>query len=376
MAALLYVAHPTVHLDHLAAPWIHVRGTLDGMSELGMDADLLRFPSLVERFRASGGGLLGSLSKGIARARLVSVIVSASSNDHCLYIRHYHDIAPAYPLLRMLGRPFAVEVNATLAEEAHGLTGAPHWLSALAGGLETTALKMAPRVVAVSGVLRNRLVQRGLSAERVGVAHNGHDPVPAAADPCAVGAPAGGVLFVGNFKPWHRAGLLLEAYARLDASIAPPLVLVGSGDTSDLERQSEGLGIASRTEFLGRKERSEVAKLVARASILVLPSTEDYGSPVKVFEYLGAGRPTVLPDLPNIREVVTPGEHAMLFPPGDVDRLAATLELLLRDRDRAERIGAEGRRLASSQFTWRSNAEHILDILRADPSVLREVPGD
>ena len=376
MSSLLYIAHPTVHLDHLAAPWIHVQGTLSGMKQLGVTAELLSTPRLVESFQASGPA--SRLSRGFARIRLLFGIVSASFSNRCLFIRHYHDIAPVYPVLRALGRPFAVEVNATLREEPHGLRRFPTWLLRLSEWLELRALKAAPRVVAVSGVLRARLVERGISEERVAVVHNGCDPglTEERTRETATGVDHQGIVFIGNFKPWHRADLLIEAYSRIDRHIAPDLILVGSGDTRDHEELAESLGVRQKVRFLGRRERSEVMRIASSASVLVLPNTEDYGSPVKVFEYLGSGRPTVLPDLPNIREIVTSGEHALLFTPGDPDHLAASIEILLRDGALASRIAASARRLALTSYSWRSNAERIVRFLRAEPCLLPEVSGD
>ncbi|MBD3368626.1 MAG: glycosyltransferase [Candidatus Eisenbacteria bacterium] len=376
MPSLLYIAHPTVHLDHLAAPWVHVQGTLSGMRSLGLRAELLGTPKLVERFRHPG---LGSApARGFARVCLFFDILRASFGGHCVYIRHYHDIAPVYPVLRMLGRRYAVEVNATLREEPHGLRGLPTWLLRLSEWLEIRALGAVPAIVTVSGVLRSRLVQRGLRGENITVSHNGYDPeLTENREGAAVDVEkGGGIVFIGNFKPWHRVDLLIEAYSKVDRSIASDLVLVGGGDTRAHEELAQSLGVRSAVRFLGRKDRAEVARIAAAAAVLVLPNTEDYGSPVKVFEYLGSGSPTVLPDLPNIREIVTSGEHALLFTPSDSEHLAASIEILLRDQELASRIAKSGRRLASASFSWRSNAERIIQFLRSEACLLPEVSDD
>jgi len=61
---------------------------------------------------------------------------------------------------------------------------------------------------------------------------------------------------------------------------------------------------------------------LADAAVAVLPLTEDlisasFTSPLKLFEYMAARVPIVASDLPSTREVLTPGENALLVPSND-----------------------------------------------------------
>jgi glycosyltransferase involved in cell wall biosynthesis len=86
---------------------------------------------------------------------------------------------------------------------------------------------------------------------------------------------------------------------------------------------------------------------------------------MKVFEYLASGRPTVLPDFPNIREIVGDGEHALLFEPANVGALSSCLMKLASDPDLAATLGRRGRELVCREHTWERNAERIIDALSA-----------
>ena len=86
--------------------------------------------------------------------------------------------------------------------------------------------------------------------------------------------------------------------------------------------------------------------------VLVLPHSNDYGSPMELFEYLASGRPAVFRDLPVVREVVRHEEHALLLRPGDHLELAPCLRRLLGDRELRLREGVRARRRELSDEIW------------------------
>ncbi|MCK4511162.1 glycosyltransferase family 4 protein, partial [bacterium] len=203
---------------------------------------------------------------------------------------------------------------------------------------------------------RARLLESGLDAARVFAVHNGCNCEPE-------GEPlpeeqTSGILFVGNFKPWQRVDLLIDALASLEDDTR--VLLAGGGDTAALRARADELGVADRVEFLGSVDRARVQDLMRKSRVLVLPHSNDYGSPMKLFEYLASGRASVFPDLPVVREVITHEEHALLFRPGDHLELAQCLRRLLADRELRVRLGTRGRALVCGEYTWRRNAERAL----------------
>ena len=79
--------------------------------------------------------------------------------------------------------------------------------------------------------------------------------------------------------------------------------------------------MASRVTFTGLIEPPQVRERLARANVLVLPNpasaiSSRFTSPLKLFEYMAAGRPIVASDLPALREVLSPDENAVLVTPG------------------------------------------------------------
>jgi glycosyltransferase involved in cell wall biosynthesis len=104
---------------------------------------------------------------------------------------------------------------------------------------------------------------------------------------------------------------------------------------------------------------------VAAFDAALIPAINEYASPLKLFDALAAGVPTLAPDQPNLRELVTDGEHALLFASGDALALAQKLAPLLADRTLGPRLGARGRaRLLEQDWTWDGNAARVAAIAR------------
>lgn len=366
--SICVIAHPSCWIDETAGPAVHLAGTMSGFTELGWRISSPRSRLLESMYRRRGGWL-SALLRGLCNLVLPLFILYAGLRcpGH-LYVRHYYTLCPAYWLFRALGRPFTLEVNATLVEEPRSHWSSCRWALSALQEFERRALRQAHSVTAVSGVLRERLVEQGLDRTRVFVVHNGADVLPTDIGR-EKGAPAG-ILYVGNFKRWHRIRLLLRAFAQIKEVFEDDLILVGSGDKDATLALADELRIGDRVRVLGPRPHEEVWRHMKTARVLVLPHTETYGSPLKLFEYLASGTPTVAPDLPNIREVVGPGRSALLFHPGSSAAMAAALRAVVEHPELAARLGANGRSLIAREFSWVRHAQRVASALGLSP-VLR-----
>jgi glycosyltransferase involved in cell wall biosynthesis len=102
------------------------------------------------------------------------------------------------------------------------------------------------------------------------------------------------------------------------------------------------------------------------ACAMPLPWTEHfafYASPIKLFEYMAAGRPIVATDLPSTAEVVADGETALLVPPGDPMALRVAVERLRADPALGARLAAAARARVMAEYTWSARAWRILAAL-------------
>ncbi|NDJ84884.1 MAG: glycosyltransferase family 4 protein, partial [Chloroflexi bacterium] len=170
--------------------------------------------------------------------------------------------------------------------------------------------------------------------------------------------------FVGSFQPYHRVDLLLEAFARLrQTRQGTHLLLIGSGKRfTKAQNQAERLGLLSDVTFTGQLPYEDVGAHTAAADITIMPATNTYGNPMKIYEYMAMGKAVIAPDQETITEIVTHGENAYLFAPEDIDSMAAALSAVIDDD--ALRHKLQHAALASSaDHTWDERAKVMEDAL-------------
>jgi glycosyltransferase involved in cell wall biosynthesis len=180
---------------------------------------------------------------------------------------------------------------------------------------------------------------------------------PPGSSPCTVG-------YAGHLYAWKGVDVLLEAIAQ----VADVRCLVAGGhpkepDLARLRALAARLGIESRVTFTGLVSPSEVPDVLARAHVLALPNPSSAisthaTSPLKLFEYMAAGKAIVASNLPAIREVLTHEVNALLVTPGDPGALAAAITRLAGDPALREALGAAAR-AGVAEYSWDRRAERL-----------------
>ena len=120
--------------------------------------------------------------------------------------------------------------------------------------------------------------------------------------------------------------------------------------------------------FTGKVPYREIPRHLAAMDIAVAPFTPNenfYFSPIKIFEYMVANKPTVGGRIGQVSEVLVDGETGRLYPPGNVEALAAVLIDLVNDPAARKRIGEAGRVWVERERTWDRNAEKVLEIAQS-----------
>src|SRR5262249_51810961 len=117
----------------------------------------------------------------------------------------------------------------------------------------------------------------------------------------------------------------------------------------------------------GLVDHAMVPALLDDFDIALQPKVVAYASPLKIFDYVAAGRAIVAPDQANIREILEHERTALLFDPNRTGALWQAVERLIADPDLRMRLGAAARaELEQRNFTWRGNAERIIAWAQTD----------
>jgi glycosyltransferase involved in cell wall biosynthesis len=243
----------------------------------------------------------------------------------------------------------------------------------VAEAFERFILRKAGAVVTVTEAQRRFLAERRLGGADVTVTHNAVDPYvfdptayPQARAAAGLAEDALVIGFVGTMNRWQSMPVLLPVMrAVLQARPEAAFLLVGDGEhRADLEAACRAEGLLGRVRFTGRKAHAEVPPLVAAMDIAVLPDSNAYGSPMKLFEYLAMAKAVVAPRVGPVEEIVRDGENGLLIDPANAEQLAERVLRLAADPGLRFRLGQQGRAYVLANHTWRRNAEAVLAIHR------------
>jgi glycosyltransferase involved in cell wall biosynthesis len=288
-------------------------------------------------------------------------ILSANRPDVLLVRDHLLTISSVLAAAR-LALPLVLELNAP-AIESNLYLDEYHHLPWIPRAIEGFKVRRADAIVVVSGVLKSHLVDRhGIQAGKIFVAPNGADldqfHPRRASDPALATELHDKVVvgFVGSFRKWHGTPLLAALMRALSASHpSVAFVLVGDGPEAPALR-AVAEEFPGRIHMIGSVAHSRVPALVASFQIGVLPEALYYGSPLKLIEWMAAGRAIVAPRYPAIQELIEDGVDGLLFPPGDLSGLVHSVETLVNDQSLRDRLSRAAAEKAHRSLSWRDNA--------------------
>jgi glycosyltransferase involved in cell wall biosynthesis len=171
--------------------------------------------------------------------------------------------------------------------------------------------------------------------------------------------------FVGTFKQWHGVDFLLSAFGDLHrADPSTHLLLVGDGPLRQgFEEEVRKMGLQQGVTFTGGVAHEDVPQYLAATDVAVAPypaNDQFYYSPIKLFEYMAAGRAVVASRIGQVAEIVADGATGLLFEPGDRGGLVNCLRRLQKDGALRNELGRRAS-AACSEHTWSGNAARVID---------------
>jgi alpha-maltose-1-phosphate synthase len=333
-------------------------------------------------------------------ASLVDLTVHCQGADRPDAVAHrpWDQLADANQALRVISADLSMAAGASSAGLVHSHTwyanlaghlaamlyGIPHvmtmhslealrpWKAEQLGGgyavstwCERVSAGAASAVIAVSEGMRADILTAypEISAERIRVIRNGIDTTEYAPDPrtdvlerYGVDLSRPYVIFVGRITRQKGVPVLLRAASALVPE-AQLVLLAGQADTpeqlAEVTELVDGLK-ASRSGVLWIPEmlpKHEVIQLLSHAAVFAIPSVYEPLGIVNL-EAMACGTAVVGSRTGGIPEVVADGETGLLVPPGDAEALAAALNAVLRDPERARAMGQAGRKRAIAEFGW------------------------
>ncbi len=173
------------------------------------------------------------------------------------------------------------------------------------------------------------------------------------------------VLFSGSHRPWHGVETLRAAARLLKDQTNLVFVFAGGGEAGEVSD--------NRGRLLGRVPYSEMPEVTASADISVAPYDRSrlsslklgfFWSPLKIFEALASGVPTITLDIRPLNEIVRGGQEGLFFTENDPADLARTISALAAHPAQRRRMAAQARERAPL-FSWTAHARQVESILES-----------
>jgi glycosyltransferase involved in cell wall biosynthesis len=372
-----------VDLAVVDATRIHTLEVARGFAQEGLQVNLLaRGPQPgIEGVTYRGANWSdGQRLRRITTINLVAIgcLVRRRRVARRLYVRNSWSIMPTVIVGRLLGYRVVNQVDGI--PYGRGFEGDVPLLADYTKRVTLVAMgRLAHGTVAITSLIKDLLVgQYRFAPERIAVLPNGADvelftPLSRSAaigrlglDPACSYA-----VLCGGLHPWVDFELLLRAFAlvsrrREDAR----LLLVGEGPARE---QIEGLarelqlqdavlitGFVADRRKVGDYLGASTVALVAYDSVV----NRSGALPSKLPEYMAAGRAIVAKGAPVMGAAIEAAGAGVVVP-GDPAALADAVTALIADPQRADELGAAGRRAAEQQYSWRSIVRRTLALFGA-----------
>jgi glycosyltransferase involved in cell wall biosynthesis len=218
------------------------------------------------------------------------------------------------------------------------------------------------RFTVVSESTRDELIDRGVAPSRIAVIHNGIDLNRYQPD-TRRRSPEPNVVYLGRLKKYKSIDLVLHSMKRvLETLPSAKLTVVGDGDDRPrLEALARQMEMDRAVRFTGRVSEKEKIRILQRAQVVVNPSRKE-GWGVTVIESNACGAPVIASDVPGLRDAVQDGKTGVLVRYGDVQSLAASVILMLRN----PRVREEFSRRAitwARGFSWDRATHQTLQVI-------------
>lgn len=259
-------------------------------------------------------------------------------------------------------KPFLLEVRDLWPEFAidMGVLTNPV-LIRLSRWLEAFLYNRADHILVNSPAYRDYMLKRGIPAAKVSLIPNGVDPTMF--DPAADGQTMRQrfnldgkfvVTYAGALGQANDIGTILQAAKALNHDSTIHFLLVGDGkERPKLERMAEEHGLKNVT-FTGALPKNDMPELLAASDVCVatLMNIPMFKTtyPNKVFDYMAAGKPTILGIDGVIRDVIESAHGGIFVTPGSSEELSSAVASLNGDRNRVQQMGQAARAYVMRHF--------------------------
>lgn len=301
------------------------------------------------------------------------------NNLKIVWERHDLFCGPGHKIAKKYNVPFIISVEALAVWEAKKWgVKRPFWGNWLEKNVEAKSLKNADVVCCVSEEVRNKVISMGIERDKVIVTPNRVDSTLFnpningtsicekfnLKDKTVIG-------WTGSFRGFHAVDDIVSAFADVHKKYKNTiLLLVGDGqEFSNIQKLIEEYGIGDSVIMPGRKAFIEIPEFVANFDIALVSARSAEGfhySPLKLREYLGAGKAVIAPNAGDLPATFHNGSQVLLYEPGNSLDLSEKMLNLVENQNLRNDLSENAKKWFKEQGSWVHELKKVCDILNVD----------
>jgi glycosyltransferase involved in cell wall biosynthesis len=208
---------------------------------------------------------------------------------------------------------------------------------------------LADHIIAINTRLTEELEKLGVPKANITIVPPGIWPDEWPSDEVTEEEPV--IVYTGNLDNYQNLSVLIEGMSRVVREIPEAVLIIVSHERNkNLERQIRRRGLGASVDLVTVNDFAAVRRWIKRASLAVCPRIPTCGYPIKLVNYLAAGKPVVVSRA--CADGIEHGKTGLVVDTNDPTAYAEAIVSLLRNRQLASTIGAQGRRMALEKHSW------------------------
>lgn len=170
------------------------------------------------------------------------------------------------------------------------------------------------------------------------------------------------ICYIGNITKERGIGRVVKALAAVDCRF----LLAGRYEPAEYREELRALPGFDKVIEYGYVDRTQAAEIFAQSALGIVLFDKSpnhlYSLSTKIFEYMAAGLPVLISDLPTNVELMHKSGAGLYLDPENIDKLAETLNQLLDNPETLAQMGSKGKQLVNQELSWESEQEAYLNI--------------
>lgn len=374
------------------AEGVHIMSIVNALQALGHNVTVLSPPGVDPQSTAGNAPVdksdvkttgINSLWKFLSKntpniifefAEIFYNILAAKRLEKELSSKSYDIIYERYAFYMIAGSlkakkymiPFVLEANEVNGIKNRARKQSLPWLCSK---FERILFNNCTAILTVSSYLKQMIKDNGVEENKVMIAPNAIDPNKFSgkivenelinkynlSNQTVIG-------FAGWFDDWDRLDLLADVFAKLKLKHSNiKLLLVGDGVVlEDVRNKAKELGFENDVIMTGPVTRDVVHQYLSLLDIAVITHSNEFGSPVVMFEFMGLKIPIIAPDLLPITDVLTNDINSLIFNVLDMEMLENEVDKLISDVELQNKLSSNAYKKLMHEHTWKNNAQQII----------------